>query len=214
MIRPLRSPRLGSRLFLMTAALSLGVGGSHLQAQQQSPAKGKAAAREKAIKTTPQERLRAQQLATRRAKAAYDIARATRELAEIDFEEYVGVGLSRELAEADDELRRARATLEQEKAELEKELDKFRRNPLAGNPFPFRLAIKKAEFRVEQAESQRKVLVQYTQSKRLKKLRSEVEKARSDELAKHATWEREKAKQTELERSMIRRGSEPNATRA
>ena len=37
---------------------------------------------------TPRARLRAQQLATRKAKASYLIARATRELAEIAVEEY------------------------------------------------------------------------------------------------------------------------------
>jgi hypothetical protein len=46
----------------------------------------------------PPARLRAQQLATRKAKASYEIARSTRELAEIAVEEYQEVSYPRELA--------------------------------------------------------------------------------------------------------------------
>ena len=61
------------------------------------------------------------------------------------------------------------------------------------------LSFKKAEFALEQARSKRNVLVDYTNAKTIKKLLSEVEKARSDELAKQTAWEREKAKEAELE---------------
>ena len=53
------------------------------------------------------------------------------------------------------------------------------------------LTLKKARFALEQAQSKKKVLVEYTKDKTIKELESEVEKARSDELAKKATWELE-----------------------
>ena len=46
------------------------------------------------------------------------------------------------------------------------------------------------------------MLVDYTKGKTIKELESEVEKARSDELAKKATWELEKSKEKKLERQI------------
>ncbi len=64
------------------------------------------------------------------------------------------------------------------------------------------LTLKKARFALEQAESKKKVLVDYTKGKTIKELKSEVEKARSDELAKKATWELEVSKEKKLERQI------------
>ena len=64
------------------------------------------------------------------------------------------------------------------------------------------LTLKKARFALEQAQSKKKVLVEYTKDKTIKELESEVEKARSDELAKKATWELEKSKEKKLERQI------------
>ena len=63
------------------------------------------------------------------------------------------------------------------------------------------LSLKKAQFDLEQAEDKQRVLVEYTKSKTIKELQSEVEKARVDELEKEAAWESEKAKEVELERT-------------
>ena len=46
------------------------------------------------------------------------------------------------------------------------------------------------------------VLVNYTRDKTIKELKSEVEKARSDELAKQATWDLEVSKETALKREL------------
>ena len=46
------------------------------------------------------------------------------------------------------------------------------------------------------------MLVEYTKDKTIKELESEVEKAHSDELAKQATWELEKAKEAKLEKQI------------
>src|SRR5204862_2736456 len=64
------------------------------------------------------------------------------------------------------------------------------------------LSQQKALFSKEQAESKLKVLMDYTKAKTIKELRSEVEKSRSDELAKQATWELEKGKEDKLERQI------------
>ena len=64
------------------------------------------------------------------------------------------------------------------------------------------LTLKKARFALEQAQSKKKVLVDYTKDKTIKELKSEVEKARSDELAKKATCELEMTKEKKLERQI------------
>ena len=64
------------------------------------------------------------------------------------------------------------------------------------------LALKKARFALEQAQSKKKVLVDYTRDKTIKELKSEVEKARSDELAKKATCELETSKEKKLEQQI------------
>ena len=46
------------------------------------------------------------------------------------------------------------------------------------------------------------MLVDYTKDKTIKELESEVEKARSDELAKKATWELEAGKEKKLEKQI------------
>ena len=65
------------------------------------------------------------------------------------------------------------------------------------------LNFKKAKFALEQAESKKKVLVDYTKGKTIKELQSEVEKARSDELAKEQTLQLEKNKEAKLEKQIV-----------
>ena len=60
------------------------------------------------------------------------------------------------------------------------------------------LSLTKARFALEQAQSKREVLVKYTRGKTIKELRSEVEKARVDELSKQDAYEVEMIKETEL----------------
>lgn len=58
---------------------------------------------------------------------------------------------------------------------------------------------KKARFAVEQAQSRKMVLVNYAKDKTIKELLANVEKARSDELAKEEAWKREQVKEKGLE---------------
>ena len=48
------------------------------------------------------------------------------------------------------------------------------------------LDLKKARFALEQAESKKKVLIEFIKEKTIKELKSEIEKARSDELSEEA----------------------------
>ena len=57
-------------------------------------------------------------------------------------------------------------------------------------------------FSLEQAQSKKNVLVNYTRDKTIIELRSEVEKARSDELAKQANWELERTREAKLARQL------------
>jgi hypothetical protein len=64
------------------------------------------------------------------------------------------------------------------------------------------LALRKAFLALEKAMNKRTVLETFTLDKTVKELRSEVEKARADELARKATWELETMKTKHLERDI------------
>jgi hypothetical protein len=64
--------------------------------------------------------------------------------------------------------------------------------------------VKKSLFALEQAQAKKKVLVEYTKTKMIKELKSEVAEARSVELTKKAAWELEKSKESTLEREIKR----------
>ena len=55
-----------------------------------------------------------------------------------------------------------------------------------------KLSVAQARFKFEQEQTRKQVLEQYTKEKTLKGLQSEVEKAKSDELAKKAAYERDR----------------------
>src|SRR5262249_25649592 len=65
-----------------------------------------------------------------------------------------------------------------------------------------KLAVQQAVFNFEQAQTKLNVLVKFTKDKTIKELESEVEKSRSDELAKEATWTLEKSKEAKLNRQI------------
>ena len=62
--------------------------------------------------------------------------------------------------------------------------------------------LQKCKFVLEQAQSKRHVLVDYTKSKTIKELQIAVEKARLDEAEKEDAWYSERAKATDLERQL------------
>jgi len=64
------------------------------------------------------------------------------------------------------------------------------------------LAKQQADFELEQAQTQLKVLLDYTYEKQTKSLSSDVEKAKADELSKQSSWELERTKERKLERQI------------
>jgi HlyD family secretion protein len=145
--------------------------------------------------------LRMQELATRKAKAFYEIARLNRELAMIAVEEYEEVRYPQDLATAAREVRLAEIDLKRSEDRLDWARRMFDKGYVSkAQKDSEERSLKKAVFAIEQAATKRKVLVDYTKGKTIKELKSEVDKARSDELAKEAAWNLEKAKQIELER--------------
>ena len=160
-----------------------------------------------AVKTTEtvdaKARWRAQQLVTRRAEANYHRARLSREVAEIAVLEYEDGIFKQDLATVEAEIKLAESDLSRSEDRLDwaKRMHKKGFVSKAGLTSE-QQTLKKARFAVEQVQSKRKVLVEYTKGKTVKELKSEVEKARSDELAKKGTWEREKLKESALEREV------------
>jgi hypothetical protein len=145
-------------------------------------------------------RWRAQQIHARKAEAEYQSARLTREIAEIALLEYVEATFPADRATAEGEIKLAESDLS--RAE---DYSKWARRIsdkgylLLFSPTSAELTLQKAKFALQVAESKLKVLVDYTKTKTIKELKSEVEKARSVELAKKPIWDREKTKEAELE---------------
>ena len=148
-------------------------------------------------------RLRAQRLATRKAKASYEIARLTRELAELAVEEYEKVTYPWDLATVGGEIKLAESDLARSEDRLEWAKRMFEKRYVSqAQKASEELNLKKARFALEQAQSKLKVLTQYSKGKTVKELGREAEKAKSDELAKEAAWKLEKAKEIELARQV------------
>jgi HlyD family secretion protein len=144
-----------------------------------------------------------QRITTESAKANFQNAKLTREVAEIAVKEYVEGIYIQDLQTVDGEIKLAESDL----ARSEDRVDWARRMYEKGyvslaTKVSEELSLKKANFTLEQSQSKRKVLTEYTKAKTIKELNSEVEKAKSDELAKQATWELEKSKEAKLEKQI------------
>ena len=155
------------------------------------------------VAALPQARLLAQQLATRKAQAFAEIARWTRDLAEIAVAEYEQVTYPKDLETVQGEIKLAEADLKRAEERLEAAKRMWEKGSISkAQKVSEELNLQKARFTLEQAAAKHHVLTKYTKDKTIKELRSEVEKARSDELAKQATWELEKLKEAKLARQL------------
>jgi multidrug efflux pump subunit AcrA (membrane-fusion protein) len=144
-----------------------------------------------------------QQITTKSASANFENAKLTREVAEIAVVEYEEGIYVQDLQTVEGEIKLAESDL----SRSEDRVDWARRMYDKGyvsmaQKVSEELALKKARFTLEQSQSKRKVLVDYTRAKTIKELKSEVEKARSDELAKKATYELEVSKEKKLEKQI------------
>jgi HlyD family secretion protein len=200
------APRQDVSLRIVARAFTLALGGLlPLQAQEPGPpANGPGPTGNHAPGQRPTadllSRLRAQHLTTRKASVAYELARSIRELVEIAEQEYVELNFPRELASIEEEIRLAGSDLALAKDGLERarRLDRFLPEPRVSEELTF----KKAEFTLEQAQSKRKVLVDYIRPKTIKAFESVLEKARAIELARKQARKQEKAKEAELVRQL------------
>ena len=136
-----------------------------------------------------------------RPRPRYQIARLNRELAEIAVEEYEVVGYPRDLPAAFAEIKFAKSDLTRSLDRLEWARRMFDKGYVSqATKAAEELSLQKAQFALDQAGSTQRALMEYTKSRKIKELRSEVEKARVVELEKQAGWESEIAKEVELER--------------
>jgi HlyD family secretion protein len=149
--------------------------------------------------STLNDQLTNQEIATKSAEAAYQNAKLTREVAEIAVTEYIeGIykqdsqTVQGEIALADSDRKRAIERLIWTEAMNKKGYVSD------GTLTSEKLALQKANFTAEQALTKKSVLEKYTKGKTIKELKSEVEKTRSDELAKEQTWSLEKTKEAKL----------------
>jgi len=165
--------------------------------------------------------LASQRLVVESAKARYESARLAREAAALALKEYEEAIFKDDKKQVDGELKLAQFELEKAKPRVEQAKQRSAKikqvtsgstqvageSPadlgilwyLEAGEFSAQLQEKKAAFGIEQAQSELKVLLEYEKPKRIKELSSDVEKARSNELASKATWELEQGKLKKLE---------------
>jgi HlyD family secretion protein len=163
-------------------------------AQSPQPAISKKATGQPAT-ADPTPRLRAQQLAIRKANARYEIAKLNSELAKLALEEYRDVTYPRDLATVGAEIKLA-------ESELARAADRLQRPNSQAQKNSEELNRKKAVFALEQAQSKRAVLVDYTKNKSIQELASAVDLAGVIELEKKAILDLEKSKEVELVRQL------------
>ncbi|QDV36810.1 efflux RND transporter periplasmic adaptor subunit [Tautonia plasticadhaerens] len=142
-----------------------------------------------------------QQIATERAQADYANAIKTREVAEINVEEYKKGIYPQEEKTVMGEIKLAQSELERSKDRLDWSNDMLGLGYISqAQNLSDKYDLQRATFNLEQAEKKLEVLKQYTYEKQIKSLEGDVEKAKADELAKKSTFELEKEKEERLRR--------------
>jgi hypothetical protein len=149
------------------------------------------------------------------ARAQFEAAKGAREFAHLALKEYKEGIVKQEQAALEAELKFAQDELKHATAKVDQAKERYAKIKAASNGSVYDLAqewrfefgdivaeleVHKAQFKVEQTESRLKGLREHSANGNTKKLTGEVEKARSDELAKKATWELEQAKLLKLQR--------------
>ncbi len=127
----------------------------------------------------------------------YRSAKLARERAEDAVNEYAEGIFRRELAAVEDEVKRAEDQLRVATNAPPDWAEQIRAKGyllfVNGPAHTRELSVKKATFEVEQARSKRHVLEYYTRVKTLEELNDRVAKARADESARKAAYERARA---------------------
>jgi RND family efflux transporter MFP subunit len=146
-----------------------------------------------------------QEITTKRAEADYENAMKTREVAEIAVREYLEgtflqdrLNIEGEITLAESELKRSIEKLDWSEKMLKNQYIS------EGQVLADRLSKLKAEISKRQAAKKMVVLEQYTKQKQETELLANVEKARSDELAKKATLNLETTKLEKLNKQIAK----------
>lgn len=169
------------------------------------PTKGAVQKDRPSAEPTPVARLRLQKLKTRKAKAAYEIARLNRELAEIAVEEHREGIYTKDLTTVEGEVKLAESDRVRAEDRLNWADRMFKKGFVSkAGLVSEQLNFEKAKYSLEQALTRKDVLTKYSGPKVVKALQVDVDKSRNDELAKKAAWKREEAAEAELERLLDR----------
>jgi hypothetical protein len=154
------------------------------------------------------------------AQAAYLNAKLAREIAEIEVREYTQGAAVTELAVAEGRLSLAKSGVDQAKRNTAEAKERLARITALANDSAVALSLvytytdgltsrelgeKRAAMELELAESNKKVLSEFTIPKHTKELESAVKKAHADELAKQATWELAKGREEKARNESARK---------
>lgn len=165
-----------------------------------------------------QDRIVDQRMTVASAEARYLNAKLSREIAEIAVKEYeLGVAVQ-DVLTADGEIRLAKNDLERGRDMVEVAKERHARiKEVADDRTAYGrmvnydtadrivvavLEVEKRKLALEQAEGKKKILEEFIKPKRIKELQSEASKAHSDELARRAAWELEKARLEKMQQAL------------
>ena len=140
-----------------------------------------------------------QKITVQQAEASYQNSMLTREVAEIAKDEYIQGTYMQDIRQAEGEKALAETDMLRAKDRLSWSQEMFKKGYLSATAKIAEEAnLQRATFSKEQAETKITVLKEYTKRKMLTDLNSNIEKAKSDELAKEATLNLEKEKENKL----------------
>ena len=144
-----------------------------------------------------------QQITTRQADASYKQAKLVREVAEYAVKEYEQGIYLQDKATYLGQIALAKSDKERAIDRLQWSTEMFAKGYVSkATNIADQLTKQQADFDLEQAMTQLKVLEEYTKEKQVKSLRSDVEKAKADELSKESSWQLERTKEKKLERQI------------
>ena len=172
-----------------------------------------------------EDQISSQKILVEAAKANRENASFAREIAEIKVTEFMDGQFKHDLAVADGEIKIAQEEIKLLPERTKQARDRLREIKLASRGSTVDLSIEfdaevkvvsaqlaeqRARFALEMAESKKKILVEFTKPKTILDLRSAVEKARSEELARTAAWDLANLKVKRLARDAEEKGLPPD----
>jgi multidrug resistance efflux pump len=144
-------------------------------------------------------RLANQELVVSGAEAEVHGTRIAREVAVLALREYKEGAYQQELANTDGDIRLSESKLSSAEDHVEWARRMFEKGYAShGEKVTGELALKRARLALEEAQSRKQVLINFTKEKNLKALTGAIESARARELAAQALLERERSLQKKL----------------